>query len=217
MITAKVVTVRAIQTYSGSRCIYPLILTLVITSRWLVNFTPRPLYPQEWTTVIISKRLDGPQGSSGWSREKRNLLLLTGLEPRTDYAILVLSLNTVVNIPPAAALKTLFLSIQHRAGLCHDSHCGGPCSIPGQFMQVYGEQWHWNRFVTEYFDSTGFHSPTKSLYSFTYHSSWSKRQRPAVDHSHHLHRRRNIQPLPVWASWWTTHQNLTIPSTGPWL
>jgi hypothetical protein len=34
------------KTYGGSRCITPHILDLITRWRWVVSFTPRPLYPQ---------------------------------------------------------------------------------------------------------------------------------------------------------------------------
>ena len=36
---------------------------------WVVNATPRPLYPRQKTQYPLYKRLGGPQDSSGWVRK----------------------------------------------------------------------------------------------------------------------------------------------------
>lgn len=62
--------------YSGGegvgRARTPFILNLSTSWRWVVSFTPWPLYPKERTPVPKSRRLGGPWSLSGcfWRREK---------------------------------------------------------------------------------------------------------------------------------------------------
>jgi hypothetical protein len=50
----------------GSGCIDPHFLDLGTSWRWVVNFTPRPLYPQgKSPRYPLDKRLGGPQSRSG--------------------------------------------------------------------------------------------------------------------------------------------------------
>jgi hypothetical protein len=51
----------------GSGSVAPRILDLGTSRRWVVSFTPRPLYPQgksPWYS--LDRRLGGPQSRSGW-------------------------------------------------------------------------------------------------------------------------------------------------------
>jgi hypothetical protein len=72
--------------YMGSRGIAPLILNSVDRCEWLPSrqgrFSSRreSLYP-------LSKRLRGLHSWSGSSGEEKNLLLLTGFQPRTVYLL----------------------------------------------------------------------------------------------------------------------------------
>jgi hypothetical protein len=63
------------KTYGGSGCIAPYFLDLSTSWRWVVSFTPRPLYPR----YPLYRRLGGPQSQSGWL-EKWKFLTLPGLE-----------------------------------------------------------------------------------------------------------------------------------------
>jgi hypothetical protein len=69
------------KAHRGSRGIAPLILNLGTKWRWEVNFTPRPLYSQEGTPVLIEQE-------TGWTPEPvwtvfgEKLLPLPEFEPR---------------------------------------------------------------------------------------------------------------------------------------
>jgi hypothetical protein len=61
------------KTYGGSRSIDPCILVLDTIWRWMVNFTPRPLYLQgKSPSYLLDRRLCGPQSRSGRSAEEKN-------------------------------------------------------------------------------------------------------------------------------------------------
>jgi hypothetical protein len=77
----------------GSECIDPHILDLGTSWRWVVSFTPRPLYP--WGIrhrYSLDRRLRGPWNQSG-RRMEENFLPLPGLELLTlDHLIRIQSL-----------------------------------------------------------------------------------------------------------------------------
>jgi hypothetical protein len=55
----------------GERGIAPRILDLSTRWRWMVSFTPRPLYPQEKSPLYpLDRRLGGPQNRSGHGEGK---------------------------------------------------------------------------------------------------------------------------------------------------
>jgi hypothetical protein len=59
----------AMKAYWGSGHITPCILDLGTIWRWMVNFTPRPFYPQGKSPWYpLDRRLDGPQ--TQWWRRK---------------------------------------------------------------------------------------------------------------------------------------------------
>jgi hypothetical protein len=63
---------RAMKTYWRSGSIAPSILDIG-TRRWMVSFTPQPLYPQEKSTWYpLDRRLGGPQSRSGHGGEEKN-------------------------------------------------------------------------------------------------------------------------------------------------
>jgi hypothetical protein len=71
--------VRVLKGVWGSGCIYPHFLHLGTSWRWVVSFTPRPLYPRE--------RAPGTHWIGGWmdpqvglNDVKRKFLTLPGLE-----------------------------------------------------------------------------------------------------------------------------------------
>jgi hypothetical protein len=69
------------KAYRGSGGIDPRILDLGTRCRWMVSFTPRPLYPQgriPW--YPLDRRLGGTQSRSGHG-EGKNSQPLPGLEP----------------------------------------------------------------------------------------------------------------------------------------
>jgi hypothetical protein len=54
------------KAYWGSGCIAPRIVDLGTRWRWVVSFTPRPLYPQGRSPWYpLDRRLGGPQSRSG--------------------------------------------------------------------------------------------------------------------------------------------------------
>jgi hypothetical protein len=70
------------EAYWGSGGIAPCILDLGSRWRWVVSFTPRPLYPQgkrPW--YPLDRRMGGPQNWSGRGGEEKNSSPLPGLEP----------------------------------------------------------------------------------------------------------------------------------------
>jgi hypothetical protein len=70
------------KAYWGSGCIAPLILELGTRWRWVVSFTPRPLYPQGKSPWYpLDRGLGGPQSSSGRGGEEKNSHPLPGFEP----------------------------------------------------------------------------------------------------------------------------------------
>jgi hypothetical protein len=69
------------KVYGGIRRIAPRIIDLGTRWRWVVSFTPRPLYSQgknPW--YPLDRRLGGPQISSGRSGGKKNSQPQPGLE-----------------------------------------------------------------------------------------------------------------------------------------
>jgi hypothetical protein len=61
------------KTYWGSGCIAPRIFNLGISWRWIVSFTPRPLYPRDKSSRFpLDRRLGGPQRLSGCAGEEKN-------------------------------------------------------------------------------------------------------------------------------------------------
>jgi hypothetical protein len=74
---------RALKTWWGSGGIAPYILDLGTTWRWVVNFTPRPLYPQGNSPFYpLDRRLGGPQSRSEHDGEKKNCQPLPDSNPR---------------------------------------------------------------------------------------------------------------------------------------
>jgi hypothetical protein len=51
---------------------------------WVINVTPRPLYPKERDPVRINKRLGGPQGRCG---RVRKILPTSGFDPQTVHHV----------------------------------------------------------------------------------------------------------------------------------
>jgi hypothetical protein len=84
------------KTY-GYGCIDPHFLDLSTSWRWVVNFTPRPLYPQgKGPRYPLDRRLGGPQSRSGRFGEVK-ILTPTGIRtptPRSSYTLVLTSLMT---------------------------------------------------------------------------------------------------------------------------
>jgi hypothetical protein len=73
------------KTYWGIGGIVPRILDLGTRWRWVVSFTPRPLYPQGKSPLYpLDRRLGGPQSLSGRSGEEKNTQPPPGIEPRSS-------------------------------------------------------------------------------------------------------------------------------------
>jgi hypothetical protein len=72
----------ATNAYWMSGGIVPHILELGTRWRWVVSFTPRPLYPQGKSLWYpLNRSLGGPQSRSGRGGEEKNSQTLPGLEP----------------------------------------------------------------------------------------------------------------------------------------
>jgi hypothetical protein len=69
---------------------------------WMVNATPRPLYPR----YSLYRWLDGPQGQSGWVRK---ILPPPGLDPRTVQPVAIHYANYV--FPAHSPYYTLVESV----------------------------------------------------------------------------------------------------------
>jgi len=68
------------KVYWGSGGIFPLILDLGNRWRWVVIFTPRPLYPQGNNPQYpLDRRMVGPQSRSGRGGEEKNKMISTVL------------------------------------------------------------------------------------------------------------------------------------------
>jgi hypothetical protein len=70
------------KAYWGSGGIAPRILYLGTRWRWMVSFTPRPLYSQgNNPCYLLNRSLGGPQSRSGRDDGENNSQPLPGLEP----------------------------------------------------------------------------------------------------------------------------------------
>jgi hypothetical protein len=71
----------AIQTYEGSKVTSPRIVNVGTRWSWVVNFTPRPLYPRCTSPLYpLNRRLGGLQSQSGCGGEEKNFLHLEGIK-----------------------------------------------------------------------------------------------------------------------------------------
>jgi hypothetical protein len=76
------------EVYWGSGSIAPRILDLGTTWKWVISFTPRPLYSQEKNRWFpLNRMLGESQSRSGRGREEKNSQSLQGLEPRIIQAV----------------------------------------------------------------------------------------------------------------------------------
>jgi hypothetical protein len=70
----------------GCGCIEPHFLDLGTSWRWVISFTPRPLYPRRKSPWYpLDRRLDGPQSRSGWHGQE-NILDPTGTRTATPLS-----------------------------------------------------------------------------------------------------------------------------------
>jgi hypothetical protein len=73
------------RAYCGSGGVAPRILDLGTRLRWVVNFTPRLLYPQgKSPRYPLDRRLGGPQSRSRRGVEEENSQHLPEIEPRSS-------------------------------------------------------------------------------------------------------------------------------------
>jgi hypothetical protein len=71
------------KTYCGSGGIGPRILNLGTRWKWVVSFTPRPLYPQRKSPwYLLDRRLGGSQSRCGRGGEEKNSQPPPGIEPQ---------------------------------------------------------------------------------------------------------------------------------------
>jgi hypothetical protein len=71
----------AMKAYWGSGGIAPRTFDFGTRWRWVVSFTPRPLYPQGKTFLYpLDRRLGGPQSRSGRGGEEKNSKFPSGME-----------------------------------------------------------------------------------------------------------------------------------------
>jgi hypothetical protein len=88
------------KAYWGSVDIAPRILDLGTRWRWVVSFTPRPLYPQgKSPRYPLDRRLGGPQSRSGRSGEEKNSKPLPGLEPPVIQPVVQLYTAELSQLP----------------------------------------------------------------------------------------------------------------------
>jgi hypothetical protein len=113
------------QGVEGSGGIAPPILNLGIGWRWVVSFTPLPLYTQgKSPRYPPHRRLDGPQSRAGYYRGEKNLLPFSGAEPRflsytARYLVTILTklsriLPCIVNIQQFIAVRVCIPSMPFR-------------------------------------------------------------------------------------------------------
>jgi hypothetical protein len=75
----------AMKTYGGSVGTAPRILDLGTRLRWVLRFTPRPLYPRGKSSWYpLDRRLGGPQSRSWHGGEEKNSQPLPAIEPRSS-------------------------------------------------------------------------------------------------------------------------------------
>jgi hypothetical protein len=92
------------KAYLGSGGIAPTILELGTRWRWVISFTPRPLYPQGRSPWYpLDRMLGGPQSRSGRGGEEKNSQPLPGIEPPIIHSVVsAIPLSYKVNsaLPP---------------------------------------------------------------------------------------------------------------------
>jgi hypothetical protein len=110
-----------------------IILYLYTRWKWMVSFTPRPLYPWKKSPLYpLDRRLGGPQSRSGRCGAERNVLPLPGIElcRYTDWAIHVDFLNT----KPYHRTKGIFQEFSHNTvmqSVIQLRTASEPISMPG--------------------------------------------------------------------------------------
>jgi hypothetical protein len=101
----------------GSGCIDPHFLDLGTSWRWVVNFTPRPLYPRgKSLRYPLDRRFGGPQSRSGRFGEKK---ILDPTETRTP--IPRSSSLQLVAVPTTLGDRAVLLLITNWVYMCNKS------------------------------------------------------------------------------------------------
>jgi hypothetical protein len=96
-----------VKGYWGSGGIAPHIFYLGTGWRWVVSFTPGPLFPQGKSPCYpLNRRLGGPQSRSGRGGEEKSSHSLSGLDPPI--------VQPVAQRYTAELSRLLFLSFVHR-------------------------------------------------------------------------------------------------------
>jgi hypothetical protein len=67
------VPLQVTKSYVGWRGITPLIIKTGVRWKWVVNFTPRPIYPEKKPWCLLQRRLGGPHSRPAGLREQKVL------------------------------------------------------------------------------------------------------------------------------------------------
>jgi hypothetical protein len=138
----------------GSGCINPHLLDLGTSWRWVVSFTPRPLYPREKAPVPIGwEAAWAPkQVWKTWRRENSwhyrdsnsDLSVVQPVASRyTHYAIMVAPENKVFGKRWSTSLALIVLRKLHKAQSSQKqfvSHCGYVAQHDYRIVRAYGQQ-----------------------------------------------------------------------------
>jgi hypothetical protein len=103
------------KTYWRSGGIAPRILDLGTRWRWVVSFTPRPLYPQGKSPCYpLDRRLGGPQKRSGHGGEEKNSqpprtpIVKPVTQRYTDWAITALGSSLFISESVSSGVDRLY-------------------------------------------------------------------------------------------------------------
>jgi hypothetical protein len=125
----------ATKTYWGSGCIPPRILDLCIRWRWVVIFTPRPIYTQGKSPWYpLDRSLDGPQSQSGHGGKEKNSQPLPALEPPIIQPVAQRYTTELSRL----LTWTTEMGISSRQDLRMLHEPWGPESIHGSYFAMYG-------------------------------------------------------------------------------
>jgi hypothetical protein len=106
----------AMKTNSGSEGIAPRILDLGTIWRWVVSFTPQPLYPQgKSPRCPLDRRLGGPQSRSRRGDEEKNSQAAPVCNLSTDH----------MDVPDEAG----YLSVWEVSSLIIDRQVSSGCTL----------------------------------------------------------------------------------------
>jgi hypothetical protein len=103
------------KTYWGSEGIASRILDFGITSRWVVSFTPRPLYPQGKSPWYpLDRRLGGPQSLSGRGGEEKKSSPRRESNSRTPFTAIFRFAVSFCSIAYGNKSSVLTLTLPHQ-------------------------------------------------------------------------------------------------------